>query len=69
MSLKTLAFPVALSPGDQLLHAEKKSKAEAKGDEVDSPHANRKIKWDFGKVKMAEKPTLNYSNTLLLFRL
>lgn len=47
MSPKTLVFPVALSPGDQLLHPEKKSKAEAEGDEVDSPHANREIKCYF----------------------
>lgn len=36
--------PVAVSPGDQLLHPEKKkTKAErdAEGDEVDSPHADR----------------------------
>lgn len=43
---KTFASPVAVSPGDQLLHPEKKSKAEAEGDEVDSPHASRKSKWD-----------------------
>lgn len=45
--IKFDVFPVALSPGDQLLHSEKKSKAEAEGDEVDSPHAKREIKWDF----------------------
>lgn len=40
------ALPVAVSPGDHLLHPEKKSKAQSEGDEVDSPHANREIKWD-----------------------
>lgn len=66
MSLKTVAFPVALSPGDQLLHAEKKSKAEAKGDEVDSPHANRKIKLDFGNVKTAGKRNIKLLKYIII---
>lgn len=42
--VKPFVFPVAVSPGDQLLYPEKKkTKAErdAEGDQVDSAHANR----------------------------
>lgn len=43
--VKPFVFPVAVSPGDQLLHPEKKkTKAErdAEGDQVDSARADRK---------------------------
>lgn len=39
-----LGFPVAVSPGDQLLHPEKKktrAERDAEGDQVDSAHADR----------------------------
>lgn len=44
MKTLSLASPVAVSPGDQLLHPEKKktrAEREAEGDQVDSAHANR----------------------------
>lgn len=40
-----LAFLVAVSPGDQLLHPEKKktrAERDAEGDEVETAHADRK---------------------------
>lgn len=40
--LITLFLPVAVSPGDQLLHPEKKkTNADPEGDQVDSAHADR----------------------------
>lgn len=39
-----LGFPVAVSPGDHLLHPEKKktrAERDAEGDQVDSAHADR----------------------------
>ncbi|XP_033480199.1 huntingtin isoform X1 [Epinephelus lanceolatus] len=54
--LRLIIVAVAVSPGDQLLHPEKKkTKAErdAEGDEVDSPHADHMCEWQACEI-MAE---------------
>ncbi|XP_075893458.1 huntingtin isoform X5 [Nelusetta ayraudi] len=51
--LHLIIVAVAVSPGDHLLHPEKKSKAQSEGDEVDSPHANHMFEWKACEI-MAE---------------